>query len=747
MASNARITDGSWNFAGGVDSGKVSTIQSALNPNGLNRNQLAWLSNATVRGGAILQRTGFQKLCEVHPGNALYQGGFLYDNSAQAGNPYLMLSIGGEIYQVRVDTDNSVVNLSTEQGFANPADADQSFFVQAEEFLVTQAGDGSTLPLFWDGYLLRRSIGMNTLLGVTNVDFTSPAMYPAGFAFVEIELDADGWKGQTNQRFYIEGDTSKEYMHILRTNHSGMANAYGAPAGTVVPAGSKILHDTTGAVLSTTLLDFTVSSGPTVAVYVSQALTLGSAVRVNGMRLSVSSGPLPAIAADHIYAVNINDTAGILYADPISLRTIPELPAATCMDYYMGRIWYAQDRTYTAGDIVGGDSGTAGTRKRDSVLKITENPLALAGDGFTVPTSAGNIRALKHSANLDTALGQGQLFAFTRKVVYSLNVPVTRAEWVNSKEPLQRVAQKGGGAYGDRCIPNVNGDLFYQAVDGIRSLLVAIRNFGQWGNTPISRNINRLLAFNDRSLMRFASGIEFDNRMLQTALPYQTEAGVAFRGIAALDFDLVSSLGEKLPPAWEGMLSGVDVLQLFEGDFGGLQRAFAVVRSTANGSIQVWELDPSSRRDDSDNRVEWYLETPAFTWGKEFELKTLDGAEIWIDRVYGQIDLDVYYRPDADACWQLWTSTAFCSARTTCEDVNNPICYPEQGYAPYGENYKFPVTLPTPPAPSCQTANERPANIGYQFQLKIVVKGWARIRGIMVHAIPTQKGPFEGMAC
>jgi len=589
MASSVRITDGSWDFASGVDSGKIPTVASALMPHGLGRDQLAWLSNATVRGGGITQRTGWQPLCTVHPGGALYQGGWLYDNSKAGGNPYLMLSIGGDLYQVRVDTDNSVVNVSAAAGISDPALVDKAFFTQGEEFMVKQAGDGTTLPLFWDGTTLRRSNGL------------------------------------------------------------------------------------------------------AVAPY--------------------------------------------------------ELPPALSMDYYMGRIWYSQGRTYSAGDIVGGSAGTAGYNKRDSVLKVSENPLALAGDGFTVPTAAGNIHALRHSANLDTALGEGQLFVFTRKQVYSLTVPVTRADWINSKEPLQRVALINSGCYGDRCVVSVNGDLFYQAPDGIRSLTLAVRNFQQWGNTPISSNENRILRFNNRGLMRMASGIQFDNRMLQTVLPEESDVGTVFKAIVPLDFDLISTLSEKLPPAWEGHWEGLPILQLFEGDFGGLQRAFAVVRNPTDGSIAVWELTTSNRRENGDNRVSWYVETPAFTWGKEFELKKLDGAEIWFDKVFGTVEMEVYYRPDAAACWEFWTATKFCSARSTCEDVNYPVCYPEQPYAEGREGYRFPITLPTPPAASCQRGNSRPLNIGYQFQLKIVIKGWCQVRGVLLHAIPVGKAPFEGMAC
>ena len=587
MASSVRMTDGSWDFSQGVDSGKVTTIASNLMPNGLKRNQLAWLTNATVRGGGITQRTGWQPLCTVHPGAALYQGGWMYDNSLQGGNPYLMLSIGGVMYQVRVDTDNSVHDVSTLPGLNDPPNAPQAYFVQGEEFLVKQAGDGITNPLFWDGNALRRSAG------------------------------------------------------------------------------------------------------------------LGGG----------------------------------------------ELPPATCMDFFMGRIWYGQGRQYSAGDIVLGPSGTSPYQLRDSILKITENPLALAGDGFRVPTQDGLIRALHHSANMDTSLGEGPLYIFTRKAVYKLDVPVKRADWILSTEPLQKVVQNKNGSYGDRCVVNSNSDLFYQSSDGIRSLFISQRDFSQWGNLPISSNINRLTDLNNREFMRFASGIYWNNRLLQSALPEMSDCGVIFKAVAALDFDLISSLQEKQPPAWEGSLNGLDILQLFSGDFGGLDRAFAVVRSRVDGSIMVWELNAATRHDNVDSRVEWIIESPAWTWSKEFETKKLEGLELWLDRIYGTVELTIEYRPDGETCWNFWAKTKFCSARTTCENLESPICYPESGYAIQGEGDRFSLNFPTPPAADCQTMNARPVNIGYQHQLRLTVKGWCRIRGIMVFAVPVQSAPFYNQSC
>jgi len=426
-----------------------------------------------------------------------------------------------------------------------------------------------------------------------------------------------------------------------------------------------------------------------------------------------------------------------------------ELPAAGPMVYYQGRIWYAYFRQYTAGDIVRGPSGTAPYQLRDSILRVTENPLAIGGDGFAVPSQAGNIRALQYAANNDKTLGEGTLFVFTAQQVYALDVPITRADWIaaSSNTPAnQRPVQRENGGVNDRSIVAVNGDLFYQSLDpAIRSLFTALRYFDQWGNTPISNNIDRALAFNDRSLMRYgASGIEFDNYLYQGILQEQRAQGVVSRALAVLDFAPVATLQEKLPPNWPGIHEGLDVLQLFRGDFGGRKRAFAVVVSRVDNGIELWEITNNQRFDGTDTRVQWSVETPAYTFGHEFDLKRLDSGELWLDKLFGQVDIKVEFRVDSDPCWRLWSVARVCTARTTCETIENPHCYPSE---PLREGGKFPITLPVPPLPACDTINARPCNIGHQFQIKISVTGWARIRGLLVYGVPVLKTPFGGLEC
>lgn len=757
MSSDVRITTGAMDFSYGVDSSRVPLVQSQSNPNGLPKNALSWAVNADVRTGGIQQRFGQKALVRVHDGNALYQGGFLYDNSHQGGNPYLMLSIAGRMYQVRVDTDNSVIDITgTNQ---DPATVEKAYFAQGEQFMVKQAGDGVTLPLFWDGTTLRRSNGKSQNLGITANPFTSPAV---GLNVV-VDLTSP-FTGTTNQIVLVyDGTAYTQYIEVIPDNFYTIKNI-GATPTTIVNAGTPVFFPD-GTLVGKLLATFTVPAvGASVNVkvtpkYVGPALP--TSVKILGSEFQITSVGTVDPGPNQVYLVNINDTPGNVIPAGTALVSVQELPAAQSMIYYMDRIWYSQNRKFTAGDIVGGTFGTVQYNFDDSILKVTENPLAVGGDGFSVPTAAGNIRALNYPIALDTSLGQGPLFIFTPKQIYSLTVPITRTDWIaagSNNMPLVRVVQRNNGTVSDRSIVAVNGDLFFQSLDpAIRTYQMSLRYFGtSWANPPISNNINRIMNFQNRGLMHMASGMEFGGRMFQTVLPIQTPVGVAFTGLAVLDLDPITTLQNPKQPVWDGAFSGLDILQVFSGDFGGLERAFAVVRNRIDGSIWVWELTSGDRYDTNvdgqEVRVDMLVETPAFDWseyprsagGGIFETKRLDGLDLWLDKIFGEVIVKVQFRPDEVSCWYDWGITKICAARTCAENVNTPDCYP---VTPLGEQYRNPISFPTPIAPDCQPGNNRPVTIGYKFQLRIITKGWCRIRGFQVHAIKFDAPPFQNSIC
>lgn len=594
MSHTTVKADGTFDFLGGVNSDAVTTVRSALVPHGLRRDQLAWLANGTVRGGAISPRPGWGKAFDVLP-NGLYQGSIVFEPPVD-NDPYLIALISGRVY--KISFTGTITDLSAQFGLTMPANIAQAFLATGNGFVVIQAGDGVTKPLFYDAY---------------------------------------------------DGDNLR---------------------------------------------------------------------RSNGLTGSAATS---------------------------------ELPAAFSMVFYEGRMWYSSGRKYTAGDIEDGPSGTPKYNQLDSILKVTENPLAFGGDGFIVPSQAGNIRALLYTANLDTALGQGPLYIVTRKQIYSLQVPVTRTDWIaatSSNQPLQTVVQINNGAAGEDGIVHVNGDFFYQGLEpAIRSFAVATRWYGQWGNVPISNNENRILQFNDRNLIRRASGVYFDNRLLQGALPKQLPAGVVTPALLPLNFDTISTLDEREPPSWEGHWEGLDILKLYEGDFGGRHRCFALAVSRLDASLDMFELSDTNQFDDNgvdhQIRIQWYFESPAFTFGEEFELKKLRSGELWVDRVVGSVDVLVEYRPDAQTCWTFWHRETVCSAKNCQEDVNTPCAYPDNSV--HGPGYKFPIVFPEPPVACNQSGNRRPTDLAYQFQVRITIHGFMRVRGLILYAEHKDKALYDGL--
>lgn len=112
----------------------------------------------------------------------------------------------------------------------------------------------------------------------------------------------------------------------------------------------------------------------------------------------------------------------------------------------------------------------------DAVLKFTENTYLNEGGSFATPTNAGPITALSVMSTLDSGVGEGDLVVFTKNSAFATTVPSDRTTWKNLSYPVQRLVAPSG-AVGPYTVTNVNGDLYFRAVDGLRSLILARRDF------------------------------------------------------------------------------------------------------------------------------------------------------------------------------------------------------------------------------------------------------------------------------
>lgn len=458
--------------------------------------------------------------------------------------------------------------------------------------------------------------------------------------------------------------------------------------------------------------------------------TDGQAVFVGSGHYTIKQKPQPPPGLT-ISAININDTGtGAGKHVNKDLLSIPELPPGRMGVYGMGRNWecLTDGRSFIGSDIVGATSGTQVNAFRDSVLKTTENTYLAGGGVFLVPGNIGNIQAMIFATTLDASLGQGPLQVFTPSVVFSVNAPVDRALWAVIQNPILTQSLISNGALNQNGTVAANGDTIFRSIDGIRSLLLARREFSTWGNTPISHEVERIIEQDSPSLLEYGSAEIFQNRMLMTSKPTANGQGTSHRGLIALNFEPLSSIGNKEPSVYDGLWTGINTLQIIQGTFSGLERCFSFSLNQVQNKIEIYELLPDGDRisdfNGVDSPITWEFETGCLfkdikNKGEFTQVKLLDG-QMYVSEVSGNVDFQVFYRPQFSPCWQPWINFGICATQGDSPNIQ--------------KQNRVSLGLGKPPTDSCDQSNNRPYYIGETFQIKVVITGHCRFYGLLVKA-------------
>lgn len=417
--------------------------------------------------------------------------------------------------------------------------------------------------------------------------------------------------------------------------------------------------------------------------------------------------------------------AALIYDGAIVRRSgKDEMPTGSVMSYALGRFWVASSdgRAFIASDLVG--DSTVGTEKyafRDSILKFTENTYLNEGGAFGVPQQAGIITAMEPIANLDTSLGQGPLQVFTERGSFSVNAPFDRTTWKDLQSPIQTVSSVCYGPKSASSVVPVNGDIWYRAEDGLRTFQVARRDFNSWVNTPMSHEVERVTSNDDKALLKFGSGVVFDNRLLVTSAPqFDGTYGVYHLGLIALCFDNVSTINERQPPGYDGLWTGLRIHKIVKGNQGGQERCLMFVRNPDSNALELWELSLGDPYDEDDKKISWVVEYPSLKFGTPGDLKSLEGASLWIDQAYGPVTLVLKYRPDQYPAWQDWHTTTACAKMENCADVACGDMLNLQ------RQHRSRLMIPTPPN-VCDETNGLPMRFAYEFQTRFEIEGPCRL--------------------
>jgi hypothetical protein len=424
-------------------------------------------------------------------------------------------------------------------------------------------------------------------------------------------------------------------------------------------------------------------------------------------------------SANYVSLKNQTGVEGNLIPSGTSIVPLPEIPVSTIGVYGMGRNWVSlpSGKKFVGCDIVGGSSGSniapTNYNYEDSVLKVSQNQFLANGTTFSLPSSGDQIQGMQFTAQLDASLGQGTLQVFTDNAVFSCQAPTDAATWSQLTSPILVESLIGSGAISQTSIVQENGDIFFRSSDGeYRSLLMARLDFNKWGNTPISKEIKRIINNDDPALYPYCSSAVFNNRLLAACNPTQATRGVYNSSMAVLNFDPISSLSGKQPSVWDGQWTGLNILQLVTGYFAGVKRCFAICLSSSFSNIEIHEIqkDDVGINDNNSTPVNWYFESPmVFSYEHSHLCKRLIDGELYIDKIQSNLQIDVYYKSD-QSDWTYWY--------TTYIDYSGP-----------DNEFRSRIGLGSPSSSLMDVVNNKPMREGYDFQIKVSITGYCRFLG------------------
>lgn len=430
-----------------------------------------------------------------------------------------------------------------------------------------------------------------------------------------------------------------------------------------------------------------------------------------------------------------------------------QIPSGVFGAYVNGRIWVVKDNQtdFVGGDLVRSSSGSANLGFVDAILNMTQNTLLNGGGVFSVPSAAGLITGMADLSTLDTSMGLGQLVVGTTQRILTVNAPTDETTWQNLTYPIVTNSVLEYGPKGPRNMVPADSDLWYRATDGIRSFLAAREDFQAWLNTAMSQEVRDILSKDDQSLLIYGSAMLFDNRLYFTCAPGRdtNTAAITHEGMVVINFDQSSTMRNKAPQAWEGLTTGLNVLQLLKGEFNDKERGFAFV-SGAGGAIELWEFQTTGVYDQflngsnalTNSAIQPVLETRAMSCGDDSMLKKLYTLELFIDEVVETISITVKFRPDQYPVWTTWQTVEVCAPKSQC-NLQAPQPFQCQLFQNNASGYAARIMLPMPPeTPNPMT--DKPINLFYLMQLRFEGVGHFRIRKIKMHA-KVQSEPSTGM--
>lgn len=418
----------------------------------------------------------------------------------------------------------------------------------------------------------------------------------------------------------------------------------------------------------------------------------------------------------------------MLYDGGVARRAVDdEVPVGTHTAYGNGRIFVAFGREVLAGDLVG--------LSPTSHLKFTETTYLAEGGAFSFP---GKVTGLEFLPRLDDATETGDLLVFTQRSTSAIRSSIfDRTLWKQTPS-MQRLVFGSVGCASGYSVTPVNQDLYFRSIDGVRSLRNTFSDQQDNGNTPVSKETERLFNHDSGKWLEYETSVYFKNWLLVACNPriirytedHDGDAGfnVVPQSLAVLDFAQIASMRGEGAPAWSGEWTGLGVKFMVRGVFQGRERLFLFCVA-CDGTSHIYEMVEEEVSDISpDGRVPVTaaVETRTFNFGTPFSRKELVRGDFFFSEIWGPLDRSFQFRQDRNPCWVDWRDA-------TGPDIafestgENPVPTLEPGW-------RYSANDVGRPAETCTTLTRKQAHNAYEFQFRIEWTGHARLDRFRVQA-------------
>lgn len=367
-----------------------------------------------------------------------------------------------------------------------------------------------------------------------------------------------------------------------------------------------------------------------------------------------------------------------------------EVPVSKLGAYNQNRLHVANaGNEFVSGDVVGNPLTPDAPITYEEVF-FPSAPYI--GDTYTLPSMYNMpITAMGSLEQVDSATGIGPLFVASVNEVWAYRTDIARSEWTKSTGWGVRILNNIG-VVGPRAFTSTDADVFFVSKDGrLRSMTVAQQEQGKWARVPMDIQVADATRSIDTTLDQFSAVTYFRNKIFRTVRPYRVYAqnldttrnlDVAHQGLVVLETDNLSRLGSDSAPAWAGVWTGVQPMDMAVVD----DRMF--VLSKDGGSNALYEVDPEVRLDRSETgarrRIKGVVYTREHFFQNAFSLKDLHTIELGVSDIKGKFIYKIEYKPSHSPAFHKWVEWCYDSPYRYCK-IPSDGNIPELSAVPFRE--------------------------------------------------------------